>query len=116
MRRPVASCSTPRIPLARLPFFTPQATGVVEFVAPDKWKIELISGRLILHEVLISSASWRVDKTLNAGGSILLSSKAMTSSSPNVDHVFYRDDSNRTVDCGASQDRTLNRLNSTPSD
>jgi hypothetical protein len=83
-----------------LPFFTPQASGVVEFVAPDKWKIELISGRLTLHEVLTSSASWRVDKTLNAGASILLSSKAATSLIPNVNHVFYRDDSHRTVYCG----------------
>lgn len=98
-----ASClmfNTADATLRRLPFFTPQASGVVEFVAPDKWKIELISGRLTLHEVLISSASWRVDKTLNAGGSILLSSKAATSSIPNVNHVFYRDDSHRTIDCG----------------
>ena len=59
---------------SRLPFFTPQATGVVESVGPGKWRISITSGRLALHEVAIAHAKWTGDKTLNAGDSLDLAS------------------------------------------
>lgn len=59
---------------SRLPFFAPQATGVVESVGPGKWRISITSGRLALHEVAIANAKWTGDKTLNAGDSLDLSS------------------------------------------
>jgi len=63
----------------RLPFFIPQATGVVESLAPGKWRIRVTSGQLALHDVQIANAKWTGDKTLNAGDSLDLSS---TSTAP----------------------------------
>jgi non-lysosomal glucosylceramidase len=60
--------------LARLPFFTPQAVGVIESIALDKWRVEVTTGRLALHEVQIGDAKWTGNNTLNAGSSLDLSS------------------------------------------
>ena len=59
---------------ARLPFFTPQATGVVESVAPGKWRIRVTMGQLAIREVQIGASRWTGDKTLNPGNSLDLSS------------------------------------------
>jgi len=59
---------------SRLPFFTPAATGVIESVAPRKWRIRLTSGQLALQEVHIGRAGWRGEKTLNVGDFLDLSS------------------------------------------
>jgi non-lysosomal glucosylceramidase len=58
----------------RLPFFTPEATGVVESVAPGKWRLEVMTGQLALHEVQIGDARWTGNNTFNAGNSLDLSS------------------------------------------
>jgi uncharacterized protein (DUF608 family) len=58
----------------RLPFFTPEASGVVESVVPGEWRLEVMTGQLALHEVQIGDARWTGNKTLNAGNSLDLSS------------------------------------------
>ncbi|HEX4022675.1 MAG TPA: GH116 family glycosyl-hydrolase [Acidobacteriaceae bacterium] len=66
----------------QLPFFTPQATGVVESIAPGKWRIRVTSGQLALHEVQISNARWTGDRTLNTGNSLDISSAVVTAPIP----------------------------------
>jgi hypothetical protein len=56
--------------LSRLPFFVPEATGVVESLSLGKWRIQVTSGHLALNEVKIANAKWTGDKTLNAGDSL----------------------------------------------
>jgi non-lysosomal glucosylceramidase len=56
--------------LSRLPFFTPQATGVVESVATGKWRIRVTTGQLAIHEVQIGHARWTGNLTLNPGNSM----------------------------------------------
>ncbi len=68
----------------RLPFFIPQATGVIDSMAPGKWRIEVTSGQLALQEVQISNANWKVDKTLYAGNSVYLSSTSSTLLAPKL--------------------------------
>jgi uncharacterized protein (DUF608 family) len=58
----------------RLPFFTPEATGVVKSVAPGKWRLEVMTGQLTLQEVQIGDARWTGNKTLNAGNFLDMSS------------------------------------------
>jgi non-lysosomal glucosylceramidase len=60
----------------RLPFFTPQATGVIESVAPGKWRITVTTGQLAIHELQIVNATWTGDKTLEAGDSLDLASQS----------------------------------------
>ena len=62
----------------------PQATGVIDSVATGKWRIEVTSGQLALQEVQISNANWKVDKTLNAGNSVYLSSTSSTLLAPKL--------------------------------
>jgi non-lysosomal glucosylceramidase len=59
---------------ARLPFFIPQATGVVESRAAGVWRIKVTTGQLAIHEVRIAHAMWTGDRTLSAGDSLDLSS------------------------------------------
>ncbi len=64
----------------RLPFFVPQATGVVELIAPGKWRIKVTSGRLAVHEVQIANARWTGDRLLRTGDCLYLSSPSAVAS------------------------------------
>ena len=61
----------------RLPFFTPQASGVIEAAAPDKWRVKVTTGHLAIHEIQIANFRWKGDKTLSPGDSLDLSSTSM---------------------------------------
>lgn len=63
----------------RLPFFTPQSTGVIESLSPGKWRIQFTSGRLSLRELDIAGASWTGDRLFEAGDSFELDSQTTTS-------------------------------------
>jgi uncharacterized protein (DUF608 family) len=65
---------------SRLPFFTPQAAGVVESMAPGKWRIRITTGQLTVREAQIAVARWTGNKTLSAGDSLDISSPAPSSS------------------------------------
>jgi len=55
---------------SRMPFFTPQATGVVESTAADGWRIRVTTGQLAIREVQVGKARWQGDRTLSAGDSL----------------------------------------------
>ena len=55
---------------SRMPFFTPQATGVVESTAADGWRIRVTTGQLAIREVQVGKARWQGDRTLSAGYSL----------------------------------------------
>lgn len=59
---------------ARLPFFIPQATGVVESMAAGGWRIRVTTGQLAIREVQVAKARWTGDRTLSAGDFLDLSS------------------------------------------
>ncbi|MGC2272283.1 MAG: hypothetical protein WA539_09885, partial [Candidatus Sulfotelmatobacter sp.] len=72
---------------ARLPFFTPQATGVLESMASGQWRITITTGQLPIrdvqiHDLQIGDAKWAGDKTLRAGESLNLSSPSTAAQSP----------------------------------
>jgi non-lysosomal glucosylceramidase len=54
----------------RLPFFTPQASGVVESVTTGKWRITICAGELALKSVQIAGATWLGERTVRAGESL----------------------------------------------
>jgi non-lysosomal glucosylceramidase len=58
----------------RLPFFMPQATGVVESTVAGRWRINVTNGQLPIREVRIADARWTGDRTLVAGDVLDLSS------------------------------------------
>jgi hypothetical protein len=53
----------------RLPLFTPQADGIIEHLAGDKWRLTVISGRLDLKRLRIGRAKTG-PVSLRAGGTI----------------------------------------------
>ena len=59
---------------ARLPFFIPQATGVVESMAAGGWRIRVTTGQLAIREVQVAKARSAGDRTLSAGDFLDLSS------------------------------------------
>ena len=58
---------------ARLPFFTPQAHGILEIRNVESYSIEVVSGRLILDELQINDSIRHRDVLLEAGQTLILS-------------------------------------------
>ncbi len=59
----------PGAPL-RLPFFTPQANGVIESLPGGKWRLSVIAGQLDLSEVRAGEASRTGEISLRAGAAL----------------------------------------------
>jgi non-lysosomal glucosylceramidase len=52
------------------PFFTPQATGLLQSSGASRWRITITSGELAIHSIKIDSQTWSGDTVLHAGDSL----------------------------------------------
>jgi non-lysosomal glucosylceramidase len=65
-----------------LPFFTPQAAGVIDSVSEGKWRIRFTSGEIHLRTVDITGSGWTGDRNFKAGDSLELNSQTSGSRNP----------------------------------
>jgi len=56
----------------RLPFFTPQATGVIEREQSGKWRFTITSGALEINGIQVAGSTWQGHKTLHVDDSLEL--------------------------------------------